>query len=471
MAGKKTCLGLVVGNRGFFPDDLARKGHSDMTSRLKALGYNVVVLDKKTSKFGCVETWREAKECAALFRRHADEIDGIVVTLPNFGDERAVADTIKLARLDVPVLIHAWPDAGKSMGIDHRRDAFCGKISVCNNLVQYATPFSLTDRHTVDPDSDEFAREIEWFAAVCRVVKGVRRCRIGALGARPAPFNTTRYSEKLLQEAGVTVETLDLSEVFAAMDKLEDGDRKVQGAVRRVGNHVDTNDAPKGSLVKMGKLAVTLEQWMSDAELDALAIQCWTSLEENMGIVPCTVMSMFSESLRPAACEVDVTGALAMFSLVLAAQQPAFIVDWNNNYGDDPDKCVMFHCSNFPKSCFPECRMGTQDILADAVGKENSWGTVTGRVRPGPMTFARITTWDDEGTIGAYVGEGEFTEDPVNTFGGYGVAHIPGLQPLLQYICENGFEHHVAVNYGKAGRALFEAFDKYLGWDVYRHQG
>jgi len=468
---KKTCFGLIVGNRGFFPDELARDGYECLTRLLTELGYSVVVLGPKDTKFGCVETWEEAKTCAELFKRKKDRIDGIIVTLPNFGDERGVADTIKLSGLDVPVLVHAWDDDPAKMSLKYRRDSFCGKMSACNNLVQYGIPFSLTSSHTMDPRTEAFKEELDWFAAVCRVVKGLRSCRVGALGTRPAAFNTTRYSEKLLEASGITVETLDLSEVFGRMNALKDKNPKVRERLDKVAAYVRNTGVPKDALLKMAKLAVVVDEWMAGAGLNITAFQCWTSIEEYMGIVPCSVMSMMSEALRSSACEVDVTGAVAMHAMALAAGTPSFLMDWNNNYGDDPDKCICFHCSNFPKSCFESCRMDAQDILADTVGRENSYGTVVGRVKAQPMTYTRVTTWDDEGVIGAYVGEGMFTDDPIDTFGGYGVAYIPDLQSLLQYICECGFEHHVAMNFSQCARAIHEAFDNYLGWDVYWHQG
>ncbi|MEA3364825.1 MAG: fucose isomerase, partial [Candidatus Hydrogenedentes bacterium] len=208
MSAKKTTFGLIVANRGFFPDELAREGRSVMVDLLKRLGYGCVTLSQKDTKFGAVETWQDAKKCAALFREKRDQIDGVIVTLPNFGDERGVADTLKMADLDVPVLVHAWEDDMAKMSIAHRRDSFCGKMSACNNLVQYGIPFSLTKRHTMEPRTKDFEEELHWFAAVSRVVNGLRKCRVGALGARPAAFNTVRYSEKLLEESGISVETL-----------------------------------------------------------------------------------------------------------------------------------------------------------------------------------------------------------------------------------------------------------------------
>ena len=470
MSKNKLTFGVIVGNRGFFPDALAKEGHAFMTSFLKKAGHGCVILSERDTKFGSVETWEDAKKCADLFKKNRDKIDGVIVTLPNFGDERGVADTLKMAALDVPVLVHAWDDTLGKMSIQHRRDSFCGKMSACNNLIQYGIPFSLTALHTMDPTTPLFAREIEWFASVCRVVRGLRNCRVGALGARPAAFSTVRYSEKLLEESGITVETLDLSEVFGRIEALSDNAREVTARVKKISDYTPTNGIPAESIRKMAKLGIVVDHWMKDAELDVTAVQCWTSMEQYFGVVPCTVMSMLSDSLKSSACEVDVCGAVAMHALALASQTPSFLLDWNNNYGTDLNKCVCFHCSNLPKTCFADMKMDYQEIIAGTVGKENTFGTVVGRIKPGSMTFARISTFDTEGMIGAYVGEGSFTKDKLETFGGFGVAEIPDLQLLLRHICENGFEHHVAVNHSQCARAVFEAFDNYMGWDVYWHQ-
>lgn len=474
MARKSTAkqtMALLVGNRGFFPDALAREGYEFMTKLLAQKGYKVVSPSPADTKFGAVETWEDAKKCAEIFRLHREAIDGVIVTLPNFGDERGVADTLKLAGLDVPVLIHAWGDTAEKMTIKHRRDSFCGKMSVCNNLVQYRIPFTLTLQHTMDPATEAFAQDLEFFAAVCRVVKGMRRCRVGALGARPAAFNTVRYSEKLLQESGITVETLDLSEAFGRAEKLKDTDPAVKARVQAISEYAPSRHVPRAAILKMAKFAIVMDEWMQAASLDVTAVQCWTSMEEFFGVVPCTCMSMLSEALKSSACEVDVCGAVAMHALALASRTPSALLDWNNNYGDDPDKCVAFHCSNLPKSFFESAGMDYQEIIAGTVGKQNTYGTIVGRIAPGPFTFARVSTFDNEGVIGAYVGEGRFTDDKMQTFGGYGVVEIPDLQELLRHICENGFEHHVAMNKSRVARSVYEAFDTYLGWDVYWHGG
>jgi L-fucose isomerase-like protein len=466
---KKMTMGVIVGNRGFFPDQLAKSGREEMIQALAQAGIDSIVLGPEDSKHGAVETHEEAKRCAALFKKHSDKIDGVVVTLPNFGDERAIADTLRLARLDVPVLIQATPDDASKMTILHRRDSFCGKMSACNNLRQYGIPYSLTRLHTVALDTQDFQHDLAWFAATCRVVNGFRNLRIGSIGARPTAFNTVRYSEKMLENNGISVETLDLSEVFGRIGKLKDSDAGVQNKIAEIKQYVTTQSVPDAALMKMAKLGYVVDEWMKQTDLQVSAVQCWTSMEEYFGVVPCTIMSMMSNKLLPAACEVDVCGTLSMHALALASETPSALLDWNNNYGDDPNKAVCFHCSNLPKHFFQEVRMDFQEIIAGTVGKENTFGTVVGRVKPGAMSFARFSTDDTGGTIRGYVGQGEFTSDSLNTFGGVGVVKIPELQKLLHYICENGFEHHVAANFSTTAGAVHEAAVRYLGWPMYWH--
>jgi len=467
---RKMTMGMIVGNRGFFPDHLAKTGREEMMRVLQGAGMDVVVLGPEQSKHGAVETYEEAKRCAELFKSKAEAIDGVILTLPNFGEERGIVDALRLARLGVPVLVQATPDTPGKMGITHRRDSFCGKMSACNNLRQYNIPYSLTTLHTESPDSPEFAKDLEWFAGVCRIVKGLRNLRIGAIGARPTAFNTVRYSEKLLEASGISVETLDLSEVLGRISRMKDTDDAAVQKLQAIQRYVTTKDIPQAALLKMAKLGAVVDQWMKAVDVQISAVQCWTSLEENLGIVPCTVMSMMSDALLSSACEVDVCGVLGMHALQLASETPSALLDWNNNYGNDPNKAVCFHCSNLPKHFFKDVKMDYQAIIAGTVGKENTFGTCVGQVKAGAMSFARFSTDDVNGKIRGYSGSGRFTDDPLETFGGAGVVEIPGLQKLLRYICENGFEHHVAANFSSVAPMVHEAAIRYFGWQMYAHQ-
>jgi L-fucose isomerase-like protein len=465
-------LAVIVGNRGFFPHWLAGEGRKTILDVLAKAGINAIITPEDATNNGAIESLAEAKLCAELFRQNRDKIDGVLVTLPNFGDERAIANTLRFADLNVPVLIHAFPDDATRMDIKNRRDSFCGKMSACNNLHQYGIKYSITSNHTMDPTSPAFMQDLQWFAGVCRVVRGMKTARLGMMGARPKEFKTVRFSEKLLDHAGISVETLDLSEVYGQIEAMSDNDEAVLAKLEDIRAYAQTKNVPQLSLNRMAKFGVVLDRWMDGNALDATAIQCWTSMEEYFGVVPCTLMSMSSNKLNPSACETDIVGALAMLALQLASGKPSALVDWNNNYGEDPDKAVVFHCSNLPKDVFIDeiPVMDYQEIIAGTVGKDNTWGTIYGKIKKNPFTYLRISTDDFSGKIVAYVGEGDFTDDPIDTFGGYGVVRVPRFQELLAHICDNGYEHHVTINQMHVARIIDEAFNKYLGWQTYRHR-
>ncbi len=466
----RATLGVIVGNRDFFPDRLVTEGRADILSLFKEMDIEPVMLEGTETKLGSVETYTHAKRCAELFRQNRERIDGILVVLPNFGDEKGVADTIKMSGLQVPILVQAYPDDLSQFNVERRRDAFCGKISVCNNLRQYGYTFSVTELHTVHPCTPGFRKDLDKFAGVCHVVKGLRNGRFGVIGARPNNFNTVRFSEKLLQASGISVSSIDLSEIFGDAKRIADDDPRVKNKLAEIQGYLTTEGVPSESLLRMAKLGIVISDWMAANDLKATALQCWNSIQRNFGVNACTLMSMMSNDLLPSACETDITGVASMYALQLASGRPSALVDWNNNYGDDPDKVVFFHCGNWAKAFLPDIAMKTAEILATTLGERNTYGAVAGRVPPGPVTFARITTDDVKGEIRTYVGEGEFTADPLDTFGSRAVVHVSGLQKLMQYICKSGFEHHAAMNGSLSAEILEEAFGNYLGWNIYRHQ-
>ncbi|MEO7311206.1 MAG: L-fucose/L-arabinose isomerase family protein [Chitinophagaceae bacterium] len=466
-----TCLGVIIGNRDFFPDKLVSEARVDILDVLAKLNIKPILLDETQTKLGGVETFQDARICAELFKQHAAEIIGVLVVLPNFGDERGVAETLKLAKLNVPVLIQAYPDDLDKLDVARRRDSWCGKISVCNNLYQYGIKYTITQKHVVHPSDPTFTEDLQNFMGVCRVVKGMRNVRIGAIGARPGGFHTVRYSEKILQRNGITVTTVDLSEILGNANKLTKDDAVVKERLDKIKGYAKTGFTPDDALVQIAKLDVVLTEFMDANCLDATAIQCWTSLQKNYGCNVCTSMSMMSENMLPSACEVDVTGTLTMYAMQLASGSPSALVDWNNNYADDENKCVLFHCGNWAKSFLPDIEISNAPILGTAVGVENTYGALSGRTPAMPLTFGRISTDDTRGVIKCYIGEGELTNDALETFGNKAVSQINNLQGLMQYVCKNGFEHHVVMNASKTAAILKEAFENYMGWEVYQHPG
>ncbi|MFX0100493.1 MAG: L-fucose/L-arabinose isomerase family protein [Candidatus Hodarchaeota archaeon] len=460
--GGKQTFGIIVGNRGGKENSLVDDHRKNFLKVIEHSGYECICLTETDSPSGAVGSLNDSKTCARLFQDHAREIDGIIVTLPNFGDERGIANAIRLSGLDVPVLIQAEPDELGKMAFRQRRDSFCGKISVCANLTQFKIPFTLTRTHACAIQSSEFKDELDKFAAICRIVNGVKGARIGAIGARPASFNTVRYSEKILEYHGVSVEPLDLSEIIEMINQYNDADHVAKTVERtRAYMPLDTGNVPEGSLEKIARFLIVLENWIEENDIDAIAFQCWTSFERHIGIVPCGVLSMLSNNMIPAACEVDVPGALTMLVLQLASEAPAVLLDWDNNYGNEPDKCVVFHCSNIARDFLENPTL--QNHHSPNFYPDKGFGAVTGKLRANNMTFARLTTNDIEGKVQFYSGRGKFVKDDLQTFGGHGIIQVDDIQQLLRKICLCGFEHHFAATIGNHHDVVVEALERYLG--------
>lgn len=470
---ERMCFGIIIGTRAYFNSELAKDVRKQLLKTLADEGYDYVILPEDATPTGSssIETREDGLKCAELFRQNRDRIDGIIVFLPNFGFEIGIINAISVADLNVPVLVQACDDENDKVDLDSRRDAFCGKISVCNNLYQYGIPFTDTTLHTYSIYSELLAKDINKFAGICRVVNGLRHARIGAIGARPAGFQTVRASEKLLQKSGITVVPVDLSEILGAARKIEDTDAELLKKLEEIKCYAAVPKEYSDKLVLQAKFGVAVERWIEANQIDAVAVQCWDSLEQNYGCAACVTMSMLGEKLLPAACEVDIAGAVSMYALTLAAQGQSALLDWNNNFAEDRNKCVCTHCGNFPKSFVRnDLKLGTLGVLGRTLGKVNTFGAVYGKVTKGDFTFFRISTDDTKGAIKAYLGTGEITDDPYGMDGCIAVTKVNNLQTLMKYICKNGFEHHVAMVRNDVKEILNEAIEDYLGWNLYVHE-
>ena len=467
---ERMCFGIIIGTRAYFNSELAKDVRKQLLRTLADEGYDYVILLEDATPTGSssIETREDGLKCAELFRQNRDRIDGIIVSLPNFGFEIGIINAISVADLNVPILVQACDDENDKVDLDSRRDAFCGKISVCNNLYQYGIPFTDTTLHTYSIYSELLAKDINKFAGICRVVNGLRHARVGAIGARPAGFQTVRASEKLLQKSGITVV---LSEILGAARKIEDTDVELLKKLEEIKCYAVVPKEYSDKLVLQAKFGVAVERWIEANQIDAVAVQCWDSLEQNYGCAACVTMSMLGEKLLPAACEVDIAGAVSMYALTLAAQGQSALLDWNNNFAEDRNKCVCTHCGNFPKSFVRnDLKLGTLGVLGRTLGKVNTFGAVYGKVTKGDFTFFRISTDDTKGAIKAYLGTGEITDDPYGMDGCIAVTKVDNLQILMKHICKNGFEHHVAMVRNDVKDILNEAIEGYLGWNLYVHE-
>ena len=467
------CFGVIIGTRAYFNSELARDVRKQLLKTLEDEGYDYVILPEDATPTGSssIETREDGLKCAELFRQNRDRIDGIIVSLPNFGFEIGIINAISIADLNVPVLVQACDDENDKVDLDSRRDAFCGKISVCNNLYQYGIPFTDTTLHTYSIYSDLLAKDINRFAGMCRVVNGLRHCRIGQIGTRPSGFQTVRASEKLLQRSGITVIPVDLSEILFAARKIEDSDADYQKKVADIRGYAAVPKDYEDKLLLQAKFGVAVERWIAANDIDSVALQCWDSLEQNYGCAACITMSMLGDKLIPSACETDIAGAVSMYALTLASGRASALADWNNNFAEDRNKCVCTHCGNFPKSFVKnDLKLGPLGVLGRTLGKVHTFGAVYGKVTQGDFTYFRISTDDPRGCIKAYLGTGEITDEPYGMDGCIAVTKVPNLQKLMKHICKNGFEHHVALVRTDVKDILDEAIGNYLGWELYVHE-
>ncbi|MFA6135325.1 MAG: L-fucose/L-arabinose isomerase family protein [Phycisphaerae bacterium] len=467
MTNKKLKLGFIPANRGFFSDVLAAQMRGETLKVLKDLGAQVVVPSAKETKVGCVESLEEALMVGRMFR--TEGVDGIVVGAVNFGDERGVALAIKESGLKVPILIFGCQEEEVLTPTTARRDSFCGLLSIGEALRQLGLPYSVPEVPICFPTDESFRNTAERFLAVCRVVKGVRNARYGQVGARPEAFWTCRYNEKAMQKLGTTIVSLDLSEVFAAVQAMKT-DAAVKRIVKEMQSDFDCSAVNEDILGKIARFELVLKKFVADNQLDGLGIQCWTSIQANLGICSCTTMSRFDDKGIPAACEADMPGTMSMHAMQLASGGPSCLADWNNLHNDDNELVNCWHCGVFPASWAKgKARMGCQEIIAGTTGRENAMGVLEFVMQDGPVTLCRVTQ-GNEGEFKVALAEGTVEANKAKTFGSYGWVRIPGMQRFYKNVLLRHFPHHVAMNRSSVGNVLWEAFGNYLNFGVYTAQ-
>ena len=465
MRKTKSTFAVFPGNRGFFSESLIAGARREMREVLEKLGHQVLMMPEDATRYGAVETAEDGAKFADFIKEHRNEVDGIIISLPNFGDETGAVAACHDA--GVPIMIQAYPDELEKMAMSTRRDAFCGKFSVMDVFYQYQVPFTVFPPHTVHPEQAEFSLQIEQFDRICRICRGMKNMVVGAIGARTTAFKTVRFDELALQKHGITTETFDLSDIFARIREVKESDAAYIDKAEVLRNYTCWNDTPATTFANLVRLGVVLDRLIEECQLDALAFRCWIEIEKEFSMAPCVVMSELNNRGISAACELDVCNAVSMHALNLASAKPAACLDWNNNYGDEDDKCILFHCGPVPA----ELMAGPGSIVdhpmfAKALGAGHGFGCNTGRIKSMPFTYASSKT--ENGELMFYLGEGQITDDvvPADFFGCAGVAQIDNLQKVLLNIGLNGYRHHVSITEGCVRSAIDEAFTKYLGYQT-----
>ncbi len=461
---KKQTFALYFGNRGFFPETLIAGAREELAKAVTDAGYDYLMPPAEMTRYGAVETRQEGWVYAEWLKSHEGEYDGIIMSLPNFSDENGAVAAVENA--GKPIFIQAYPDEIGKMDFEHRRDSYCGKFSIEDVFHQYGIPFTVLEPHVVHPLTPEFTQNLHDFAAICRVVNGMKKFSIGIIGARTTKFKTVRYDEITLQKYGITCEVFDLSELNQRVARYSDTDAKVVARVEHLKNYTDFSLVPERNMLNLAKVSVVIDDYIEEYKLDCISLRCWEEMQTDLRIAPCVLLSELNDRGIVASCEIDLCSAINMYSMQLASGEPTACLDWNNNYGDDPNKVILFHCGSTAQKLMRAKGKVTDHKMFAKTDPGCGWGANEGRIASFPMTFSNCKT--EDGKLTFYVDEGEFVDDEIEQgfFGCGGVAVIDDLQRKLVKLGRNGFRHHTAVGVGHMAKILREAFVYYLGYDV-----
>lgn len=461
---KKQTFALYFGNRGFFPASLIASARDEVAAAVEKAGFDYLMPPADMTRYGAVETKDEGLKYAEWLGEHIGEYDGLIMSLPNFSDENGAVAAVR--DCGVPIFIQAYPDEIGKMDFDHRRDSYCGKFSICDVFHQYKIPFTIMPPHVVHPNTDAFAKNLSDFAAVCRVVNGMKRFTIGVIGARTTKFKTVRYDEITLQKYGITCDTYDLSELFYRVEKMDGNSDAVKAKIEKLIGYTDFSSVPKDKTETLAKVSVAIDDMIREYHLDCITLRCWEEMQTVLGVAPCVLLSELNDRGIVASCEIDLCSAINMYSMLLASQTPTACLDWNNNYGDDPNKVILFHCGPVAQSLMDGKGKVTDHKMFAKGCPGCGWGSNEGRIAAFDMTYSNCKT--EDGKLTFYVDKGEFTSEPIEPefFGCGGVAKIDDLQRKLIVLAKNGFRHHTAVGKGDMTDILREAFTTYLGYDM-----
>ena len=461
---KRMTFALCFCNRGFMPGELIYGAREDMVKAVTKAGYDYIMMGAELTRYGGVETRDEGRLYAKWLKEHEGQYDGVIFSMPIFADENGAITALQDA--GVPILMQAYPDEIGKMDFQHRRDAYCGKFSVTDVFYQYKIPFTVMKPHVVHPLSDAFKQNLSDFAAICRVVKGMKRFNLGCIGARTTAFKTVRFDEVTLQRYGINVESFDLSELVYKVGQKADDDAAVIAKIERLENYTDFSLVPEKNKLMLAKISVVIDDYINEYHLDAVTLRCWNEMETILRVCPCVLISELNDRGIVCSCEIDLTSAITMRAMALASEKPTACLDWNNNYGDDENKVILFHCGPVAQTLMAGKGQVTEHKMFAKGDPGSGWGSNEGRIAAFDMTFSNGFT--EDGKLKVYASEAKFTGEPIEKafFGCGGVAEIPNLQNKLLKLAKGGFKHHTTVGMGHMKSILEEAFTTYLGYEV-----
>ncbi len=455
-------IGFVPASRTIFDQELAIKVRGTVIEAMRKANIEPVAPGPDLTPNGLVQTPEDAAKTARLFK--GQNVKGVVIGALNFGNEIPAAMAACAADRDLPVMIFGVGEEGLLSRDKSRRDSFCGLISIATALRHRRVRFAFPKRAVCFPGDEGFLKALEEFARICLAVSSLRGAVYGQIGPRPADFETCAFDEiSLLRNFGIRVVPLPLTTLFSRAAYVPEARiREVYSEMERT---LDRSRVSDYDLSRMARIEVALSELIEENALSGLAIQCWTSFQDDYGISPCLVMARLADRGIPCACEVDIHGTMSMHLLASLSGIPSALADWNNRHVMLENCFSAWHCGVFPPSLSSvEKKIGLHDILAESTGtEEGKYGTIELRLDNGPVTMARITEFKPD-DFRILVAEGEVIEAAGEPPGSHGWVEVSDLDMLYSEILR-GFPHHTAIAMGHLGSSVLLA-SYFLGMET-----
>ena len=413
-----------------------------------------------TTCFGAVQNLDEAEVVADYFAR--ERVDGLVLCPLDFGDERSASKIAE--KLGVPVLLYATkePPAIADAGLGRVSDSYCGNLSLAAGLHRRRIPFRFAGLFF--PDEPGLVAEADVFVRAVAVAKGLRNARLGQVGVRPPAFETVAFDEvAMARKFGQNVICANLDDLVAEARDLADDDPAVQDIIADIRRTVPVITVADDYLLNAAKLEAALASFWDRSRLSALAMQCWPSIQRELGVSLCALFGRLTQRHMLTACETDILGAASMlvqYQAALGQDLPHFI-DWTIQHREIPNRLLAWHCGNAP-TCLARdpgeialrSRGNMTGELTPREGDPQA-GLCQFQIKPGPVTCCRLAEYDGDWKM--LIARGEVVPSEETLAGTWAWVEVRDHDRLYRTLVEEGFIHHASMVHGDQVTALQRA--------------
>lgn len=381
-----------------------------------------------------------------------EKVDGLFLPHANFGTEYVCARLAK--KLNVPVLLWGPRDERPQADGMRLRDSQCGLFATGKVLRRFQVPFTYMSNCYVDDPI--FERGVMDFLAVCNVVKTFRNTRILQIGPRPFDFWSTMVNEgELLEKFNIQLAPIPLPELYAEMKLVDHSEVEVINQTVGYCKKCANINIREQELETIAVLKVTMKRLATKYGCNAIVIQCWNALQDEIGIMPCAANSLLIEEGIPTICETDIHGAISSLLIEAAARgrMRSMFSDWTIRHPDNENGELLQHCGLFPFSTAKNKPSIEYPVAF------NTPGSLAMEAKHGRLTLARFD--GDNGKYSLLLGNAKGIDGPY-TKGTYLWIEVANLKRLEEKIVSGPYIHHVCAMHGDVVPILYEAC-KYLG--------